>query len=96
MKNMAKLGGFVLILFLVSGCNLVAGPAENIPTSAPAEITDTPGSPPADTLTPTPSATWTISASDTPSSPVLSVSVDTNCRRGPGKDLRLPGRVVHR
>ncbi len=91
MKNMTKLGVFFLILFLVSGCNLVAGPIENIPTSAPVEVADTPGSPPADTLAPTPSATWTIAASDTPSNPMISVSMDTNCRRGQGQDFDYLG-----
>lgn len=44
--------------------------------------TDTPI--PSSTDTPLPSATFTISPSPTESVPMISVSVDTNCRSGPG------------
>jgi hypothetical protein len=82
---------FILLLVLVSACNLPGGSAitggtEPVPISmsdtanpVPLAATDTPG--PTLTVTFTPSST----ATSTPSHPLISVSTDTNCRSGPGQ-----------
>ena len=57
-------------------------------TSGPSENMETEGAKPTETQTPTPSPTSTltptITPTSTPAAPMVSVSIDTNCRFGPG------------
>jgi hypothetical protein len=53
-----------------------------------------PSVPPADTFTPLPTLSPTPVLTSTPSIPLISVSVDTNCRVGPGKIYDLLGGLL--
>jgi uncharacterized protein YgiM (DUF1202 family) len=64
--------------------NALAGTQTALPTNTP-EFTSTPSYTPTETLTPTP--TFTL----TPSTPLVTVSMNTNCRTGPGDPYDLVG-----
>jgi hypothetical protein len=87
MFNVGRIGSFVLLLVLVSACSGLPGPAGDgdlatgvgEPDPDPMVVPDTP------VTSPTASATSTPTATDLPSHPLISVSMDTNCRQGPGQ-----------
>jgi hypothetical protein len=75
----------------------LAGPADPAqPTldggdpQPPAESSPTPSQTPEPSLTPSP----TITLTPTPDTPTVSVSIDTNCRRGPGKQYDIIGALL--
>ena len=57
-------------------------------------LLSTPIHSPTPTFTPTPSMTPTPSSTPTPSIPIVSVSLDTNCRTGPGKIYDYIGALL--
>ena len=70
--------------------------AFNTPTVSPSE-TETPTStftPEPPTLTPTSTSTPTITLTPTPQIPLISVSLPTNCRNGPGKVYGYEGALL--
>ncbi len=56
----------------------------------PGQATPSPSQTPEPSLTPSP----TITLSPTPDTPMVSVSIDTNCRRGPGKQYDIIGALL--
>ncbi|MGM0375109.1 MAG: tail fiber domain-containing protein [Chloroflexota bacterium] len=94
---------FLILLLSVLACNL---PEERSPTptvylqetsSSPEEETNQapgPDQSQAATDTPTPSLTPTITLTSTPKVPKASVSINTNCRAGPGKNYKKLGVVT--
>ncbi len=70
-------------------------PENNSPQSEPlssAQATNTPI--PLPTITPTIAASPTPNRTATPSIPIVSVSLDTNCRTGPGKAYDIVGALL--
>lgn len=49
---------------------------------------------PTGTLPPSPTVEGTATATATPTTPMISVSVDTNCRYGPGPDYHIVGALL--
>ena len=63
-------------------------------TPSPLIASPFPSLAPVDTFTPLPTLSPTSAFTSTPSIPVISVSVDTNCRVGPGKVYDLAGGLL--
>jgi hypothetical protein len=87
----------ILVIIALSACNLPSGEPEGTPTPdlaltltalANPQETETPSGP-QDTATP--EFTATPGSTPTPSVPTVSVSVNTNCRTGPGTQYDLIG-----
>jgi len=72
--------------------------APTLPPAPAATLTPSPLPPPSATPTltpsPLPTATPTMTLTPTPSTPMISVSVDTNCRSGPGKAYDRVGALL--
>jgi len=80
---------FVLIVMLsLASCNLqVADPPTPFPGDLPAgSVTDTPAA--------VPTGTPTLTFTGTPGNVIISVTVDTNCRTGPGQVYDLVGGLM--
>ena len=83
---------------------VIAGLTQNVPQAtssatleATSTVTFTPEPPtftPTETLTPTQTLTATPSLTFTPLIPLISVSVPTNCRNGPGKVYEMVGALL--
>jgi hypothetical protein len=80
---------------------VIAGLTQNVPQptlSATIEATPTiiftPTFTPTETLTPTQTLTATLAFTPTPLVPLISVSVPTNCRNGPGKVYEMVGALL--
>ena len=83
---------------------VIAGLTQNVPQatlSATLEATSTftftpvpPTFTPTETLTPTQTLTATLAFTPTPFVPLISVSVPTNCRNGPGKVYEMVGALL--
>jgi len=92
------LGTFIIVLlFSLSACNLPwSSPATSTATDTPSLneetlIAQAQQQTLAAAITATPSLTFTPQFTDTPSTPMLTVSVDTNCRTGPGTAYDILG-----
>jgi len=92
----------ILLMIVLSSCNLPTGNAETAtPTgsepdassfsSTPDPFTATPEFTPTPEFTATPEFTPTPEFTATPTIPIVSVSVNTNCRTGPGAQYDLNG-----
>jgi len=76
---------------------VIAGFTQNAPLATLPAASETPTStstPEPPTLTPTQTFTATLSVTFTPLVPQISVSVPTNCRKGPGKIYDLEGALL--
>jgi hypothetical protein len=83
---------------------VIAGLTQNVPQAtatatleATSTVTFTPEPPsvtPTETLTPTQTLTATLVFTPTPLVPMISVSVPTNCRNGPGKVYEMVGALL--
>ena len=99
-----KVVALIALILLVSvlGCNLSQASGESTNTtlasspSMPSLTTNTPefSLTPSMTLSPTPSLTPLPTLTFTPPPPMVSVSLETNCRKGPGKVFESVG-VLH-
>ncbi len=79
---------FIASILLLTACSGLPQPAGPEGTSLP----DEPSEAPVASLTP--SATFTLTAEPLPSKPMISVSVDTNCRTGQGGDFDYLGALL--
>jgi hypothetical protein len=80
---------------------VIAGLTQNVPQTAisatleaTSTFTPTPTFTPTETLTPTQTLTATLAFTPTPLVPLISVSVPTNCRNGPGKVYDMEGALL--
>jgi len=96
-KRAVTLLSYSFMVVTLCACNLPAGNATPTPdveltltSLAQALETPTPSAPPE---TPTPENTAAPDSTPTPSVPTVSVSVNTNCRTGPGTQYDLVGGV---
>ncbi|WKZ37924.1 MAG: hypothetical protein QY332_08275 [Anaerolineales bacterium] len=86
---------FLLVIIILSACNLPSGNGTPTPDfaltlTAQAQLLET-GTPALVQETATPELTSTPEFTPTPSVPTVSVSVNTNCRTGPGTQYDLIG-----
>ena len=68
--------------------------AEQEEQPASSGVTPTPSLTPTITVTPTPSLTPTFTFTPTPDIPMVSVTVNTNCRIGPGEGYKIVGALL--
>jgi len=80
--------GFIMFVLILSACSLQGTPAG---TDATAPPVDDPAPPDMD---PTPTATLTLIPTGTDAAPIVSVSMDTNCRNGQGAAFDYIGALM--
>ncbi len=80
--------GFIMFVLILSACSLQGIPAGTEATAPPA---DDPAPPDGDA---TPTATLTLVTTGTDAAPIVSVSMDTNCRTGQGAAFDYVGALM--
>ena len=85
---------FDLALTVTAQAHLANTSNVDVPESAPSTTIATNTPIPLPTTTPTSAASSTPDSTMTPTIPVVSVSLDTNCRTGPGKSYDIVGTLL--